>query len=228
MPFDRALFAKEVARKSIHMGGFIVPLFYYFFFTRNIMLLILGLGVIAGAALEVVRLSGNPIFPRILLRKHEEKGVVGGYFYAIVGAFLAVLLFDKTIAIAAILFLDLGDAITGLIGSVVAMYQGRMKAYTRTYVAAGSASPLRTLADDLSYALRNHKSPLIMGVMFLVCALVGLLLYPSLSLLMIAAGAMGSVIADAFPWRIYGVAIDDNVLIPLLSGILMTLATVVR
>jgi len=42
----------------------------------------------------------------------------------------------------------------------------------------------------------------------------------------IAAGAIGSVIADAFPWRVYGVAIDDNLLIPLLSGVLMTLAAI--
>ena len=228
MPFDRELFAREVARKSIHMGGFVIPVFYYFFFSRNLMLLFLGLGVIAGAVLEVIRLSGNPIFPSILLRRHEEKGVVGGYFYAILGSFLAVLLFDKNIAIAAILFLDFGDAIAGLAGAVVAMYRGRTKADTRTYAAAGQASPLRTLASDLAYALRNHKSPLIMGIMFLVCGLAGLLLYPSLSLSMIATGAIGSVIADGFPWRIYGIAIDDNLLIPILSGALMTLAGAIR
>ena len=131
MPFDRELFAKEVARKSIHMGGFIVPVFYYFFFSRELMLLLLGLGVIAGALLEAARLSGISIFPGILLRKHEEKGVIGGYFYAIMGTFLAVLLFDKNIAIAAILFLDFGDAITGLAGAVVAMYRGRTAKPTR-------------------------------------------------------------------------------------------------
>lgn len=228
MPFDRELFAKEVARKSIHMGGFIIPVFYYFFFSRELMLLLLGLGVIAGALIEAARLSGISIFPGILLRKHEEKGVVGGYFYAILGSFLAVLLFDKNIAIAAILFLDFGDAIAGLAGAVVAMYRGRGKADTRTYAAAGQASPLRTLAGDLAYALRNHKSPFIMGVMFLVCGLAGLLLYPSLSLSMIAAGAIGSVIADGFPWCVYGIAIDDNLLIPLLSGALMTLAAAIR
>jgi dolichol kinase len=226
MPFDRALFAKEVVRKSIHMGGFLAPLLYYFFFSREIMLLIVGLGVLAGIALEAVRLSGNPIFPRILLREHEENGVVGGYFYGILSTFLAVLLFDKTIAIASILFLNFGDAITGLAGAVVVMYRERAKADTRTYASRGAASPLGALADDLSYAVHNHKSPFLMGVMFLLCALIGLLFYPSLSLLMIAAGATGSVIADAFPWRVRGVAIDDNLMIPLLSGALMTLAAI--
>ena len=227
MPFDRALFVKEAARKSVHMGGVIFPIFYFFFLSRELMLLLLGLGVIVGAVLEVVRLSGNQIFPSILLRQHEEKGVVGAYFYSMLGTFLAVLLFDKTIAIAAILFLTLGDGITGLAGAVVTMYRGRGKANTRTYTAVKPANPVWALADDLSYALRNHKSPFLMGVMLLVCAMAGLLLYPSLSLLMIAAGAAGSIIADAFPWRVHGVAIDDNVLIPLLSGVLMTLASFV-
>ena len=228
MPFDRALFVKEVARKSIHMAGFLAPLLYYFFFSREIMLLIIGLGVIAGVLLEAVRLSGNQIFPRILLRKHEESGVVGGYFYSILGTFLAVLLFDKTIAIAAILFLNFGDAITGLVGasSLPCTMGTRKRTYERTR-ARQPENPLQALAGDLQYALRNHKSPLIMGVMFLICMLVGLLFYPALSLLVIATGAIGSVIADAFPWRVYGVAIDDNLLIPLLSGVLMTLAMIV-
>lgn len=228
MPFDRSLFVKEVARKSIHMGGFVIPLFYYFFFSRELMLLLLGLGVLAGGALELIRLSGNPVFPSILLRKHEEKGVVGGYFYAILASFLAVLLFDKTIAVAAILFLDLGDAITGLAGAVVSMYHGQRKAYTRTYAVGREESVVNALLNDLRYAIGNHKSPLLMGVMFSVCAVIGLLFYPSLSLLAIAAGALGSVVADAFPWRIYGVAIDDNLLIPLLSGALMMLLTIVH
>lgn len=224
MPFDRSLFVKEVARKSIHMGGFVIPLLYYFFFSRELMLLLLGLGVLAGGVLELIRLSGNPIFPSILLRKHEEKGVVGGYFYAILSSFLAVLLFDKTIAVASILFLDLGDAITGLAGAVISMYRGQRKAYTRTYAVGREESVVNALSNDIRYALGNHKSPFLMGVMFLVCALVGLLFYPSLSLAAIVAGALGSVIADAFPWRIFGLTVDDNLSIPMLSGFLMWLA----
>jgi dolichol kinase len=226
MPFDRSLFLKEAARKSIHACGFAIPLLYYFFLSRELMLLLLGLGVLIAGALELIRLSGNPIFPSILLRKHEQKGVIGGYFYAILASFLAVLLFDRTIAVASILFLDLGDAVTGLAGAVVSMYRGQRKAYTRTYAPGREGSVSSALLDDLRYALGNHKSPFLMGVMFFACALIGLFLYPSLSLAAIAAGALGSVVADAFPWRIHGVAVDDNLLIPLLSGALMALLTV--
>jgi len=41
---------------------------------------------------------------------------------------------------------------------------------------------------------------------------------------MIAAGALGATAADAFPWRISGRTVDDNLSIPLVSGALMWLA----
>lgn len=225
MPFDKELFIREAVRKSIHMGGFILPLAYYFFLSRELMLLILGLSVLVAGALEMIRLSGNPIFPSILLRKHEKKGLVGGYFFALLSSFLAILLFDKTIAVVAILFLNFGDAITGLAGAVLSMYRGQRNAYTRTYANAREQNIFSVLLADLTYALQNHKSPFLMGVMLLVCGLIGLLFYPSLSLPAIAAGAAGAMLADAFPWRVHGIAVDDNLMIPLLSGALMTLAS---
>ncbi|AFC99837.1 Dolichol kinase [Methanocella conradii HZ254] len=216
MPPDWSILAKEASRKSIHLAGAVVPLAYYFFIPRELLLLILGVALAVAAALEYIRLSGNPIFPRILLRGHEEKGVIGGYFFALLSTFLAVLLFDKAIAVVAILFLDVGDAFTGLAGAVMSMLLGRSKADTRDYDAK-----VRPLFGELCYAASHPKSPALMAVMFMVCGLIGLAFYPSLSPLMIIIGALGAVIADAFPWRLFGFVIDDNLSIPLLSGALM-------
>lgn len=215
------MLVKEVTRKAIHACGFVVPLAYYFFLSREILLLITGLSVAAAAVTEYIRLSGIRVFPDVLLRGHEEKGVVGGYFYAILAGFLAVLLFDKTVAIAALLFLYFGDAITGLSGALLTMFMGRKKAYGRDYDHKGA---LGTIIDDIGYALRNHKSPLLMMIMFAVCGLIGLAFYPALSLPAIALGALGAVIGDAFPWRFFGITVDDNLSIPLLAGALMTVA----
>jgi dolichol kinase len=222
MTLDWGVLAKEVSRKAIHAAGIVIPLAYYFFLSRELILLILGAAVLAGAVLEYIRLSGNPIFPRILLRGHEENGVVGGYFYALLSSFLAVLVFDKTIAIAAMLFLDLGDAITGLAGSIMTMLIGRKEADKRNYEANGRALP-----DELWYAVSHPKSPVLMAVMFLVCGLSGLALYPRLPLTATAAGALGAVVADAFPWRLFGLTVDDNLSIPILSGVLMWLAIII-
>jgi len=220
MPLDRELLIKEVTRKSVHMAGFIIPLAYYFFIPRAWLLVVLGAGVAVAAFLELIRTSGNPVFPKILLRGHEEKGVLGGYFFAVLSAFLAVLIFDKTVAIAAMLFLDFGDGITGLAGAIMTMYGN--KADKRDY----DHKP-GTIAGELSDAVRHHKSPWLMAVMFVVCGLIGLALYPSLSPLAIILGALGAVVADAFPWRFFGFIVDDNLSIPLLSGALMTLALLI-
>ncbi|WP_174590120.1 diacylglycerol/polyprenol kinase family protein [Methanocella conradii] len=216
MPPDWSILAKEASRKSIHLAGAVVPLAYYFFIPRELLLAILGVALLVAAALEYIRLSGKQIFPGILLRGHEEKGVIGGYFFALLSTFLAVLLFDKAIAVAAILFLDVGDAFTGLAGAVMSMLLGRSKADTRDYDAK-----VRPLFGELCYAASHPKSPVLMAVMFMVCGLIGLAFYPSLSPLMIIMGALGAVIADAFPWRLFGFVIDDNLSIPLLSGALM-------
>ncbi|HTY91692.1 MAG TPA: dolichol kinase [Methanocella sp.] len=220
MSLDLGLLAKEASRKAIHMAGVVVPLAYYFLFSRELILLILLAAVLVAAVLEYVRLSGHPIFPSILLRGHEENGVVGGYFYALLSSFLAVLLFDKAIAVAAILFLDLGDAITGLAGAIMTMVDGPKEADKRSGAAAKSS-----LVGELRYAVTHPKSPALMAVMLAVCGCIGIALYPSLSFKMIAAGAFGAMVADAFPWRLLRFTVDDNLSIPLVSGALMWLAS---
>lgn len=219
---DLEILAKELSRKSVHMAGFVIPLAYYFFIPRAPLLLILGASVAAAAVLELIRSSGNPIFPGILLRGHEKKGVLAGYFFAVLSSFLAVLLFDKTIAVAAMLFLTLGDGVTGLAGAAMATVAGKKEVDTRDY-----AHIVRSVPGELSYALRHHKSPALMAVMLAACVLIGMALYPSLSPAAIVAGALGAMIADAFPWRLFGVTVDDNLSIPLLSGGLMWLATII-
>ncbi|MCD1294543.1 dolichol kinase [Methanocella sp. CWC-04] len=227
MPFDKDLFLKEVSRKSIHASGFFIPLLYYFFIPRDIMIIFLGIAVAVAFVLEAIRLSGISIFPGILLRGHEEKGTVAAYFYALLSTFIAVLVFEKNIAVAALLFLDIGDALTGLAGAVLSMYRGNRKAAVRTYDTKPGKNIFKTAIDDITYSLKNFKSPILMAVMFTICFSIAILFYPAITVLAAAAGAIGAVIADAFPWRILGFTIDDNLAIPLLSGAFMTLVMMI-
>ncbi len=219
MALDWGVLTREVSRKSVHLAGAVIPLAYYFFLSRELMLLLLGAGLLGAGVLEFIRLSGNPIYPGLLLRGHEKEGVPGGYFYALLSSFLAVLLFDKAVAVAAMLFLDVGDAATGLSGAIMTMLVGRKEADKRDY--RMEKMPLR---EELLYSVSHPKSPALMAVMLAVCGLTGLLFYPSLPLAAIAAGAIGATVADAFPWRLFGFMVDDNLSIPLLSGVLMWLA----
>jgi dolichol kinase len=219
MALEWGILAKEVSRKSVHLMGVVIPLAYYFFLSRELLLLLLAAVLTGAGALELIRLSGNPIYPRFLLRGHEEKGVLGGYFYALLSSFLVVLLFDKAIAVAAILFLVIGDAATGLAGAIMTMLVGRKEADKRDY-----RMGKQPLHEELLYSVSHPKSPALMAVMLVICGLIGLLFYPSLTLAAIAAGALGAMVADAFPWRFFGYIVDDNLSIPLLSGALMWLA----
>ncbi|MGA9139270.1 MAG: dolichol kinase [Methanocella sp.] len=213
MPFDRQLFFKELGRKAFHMAGCVIPAAYYFFLSKEIMGTVLAACVIGATVLEYMRLTGHDLYPSSYMRP-SEGGRLAAYFYAAASMFLAVVLFSKTIAVAAILFLVFGDAITGLAGAVLFMYTGK-----KSIDARGKAE------RGLVYAVTHPKPISLMLVMFIVCGVIGLALRPELSYLAIAAGAAGAVIADAFPWRVAGFTIDDNLSIPLLAGALMALAS---
>jgi dolichol kinase len=129
-----------------------------------------------------------------------------------------VLLFDKAVAVAALLFLDVGDAATGLAGAVLTMLVGRKEADKRDY-----RMEKLPLHDELLYSVSHPKSPALMAVMLAVCGLIGLFVL-RLPPEAVAAGALGAMVADAFPWRFFGYMVADNLSIPLLSGALMWLA----
>jgi dolichol kinase len=192
------------------MAGCVIPAAYYFIVPQPVMATVLALCVMGAGVLEYMRLTGRDLYPTSFMRP-SEKGRLGGYFYAAASMFLAVLLFSKPVAIAAILFLVIGDAITGLAGAVLFMY-------TAHRTIDGRERPDRGLA----YAITHPKPLSLMLVMFAVCSVIGLAFRPELSFLAIAAGGIGAVIADAFPWRVAGYTIDDNLSIPLLAGGLMT------
>jgi dolichol kinase len=212
MPFDGPVFFKELGRKSFHMAGCVIPAAYYFLVSRDIMLIMLGACVLGAGFLEYMRLTGRDLYPTRFMRPSED-GRLAAYFYAALSMFLAVLLFSKTIAIAAMLFLVFGDALTGLAGVILSMYSGKKRVDIRDGKGSG-----------LAYALRRHKPASLMLVMFAICMIIGLAFRQELSYAAIVAGAIGAVIADSFPWRFRGYTIDDNLSIPLLSGALITIA----
>ncbi|MDY6765246.1 MAG: dolichol kinase [Halobacteria archaeon] len=71
--------------------------------------------------------------------------------------------------------------------------------------------------------LRHIKPPRILATMFLLSFLIGVIfLPPSTS----AAGALGATVADGAKLRIKSYVIDDNLTIPIYSGVLMTVIKV--
>lgn len=199
--------SRELRRKAFHITGSLIPVGYYFVTKETALILLLFVNVIL-LPVEWLRLGGKIRMPQTLLRPHEEKKVAA-YIYFQMAALFSILLFDKTIAIAALLMLALGDTASGLAGAMI------------------SGGNIRNNGA-------NHRvKPIpIMAAMYLVCVLIGLVLlsFPlapdmaSLSFGVYAAGAVGATLGDAVPIRIMGRHVDDNLMIPLLSGAFMTAA----
>ncbi len=198
---NKDILKTELLRKAFHLTGLVVPFLYYFFVPRDPAMIYLTIALLVAGVLEALRLSGRMEFPGHLRRDPSENKRLYGYFLGILSMLLAIFLFDKAIAIASILFMLIGDSASGLAGAAI--------------IRRG----VRPLADT--------KPPSVMAVMLSACILSGLLLYPVLSLPVVIAGALGATIAEAFPWRILGRKINDNLSIPLVSGAIMTLAAII-
>lgn len=184
--------ARELRRKSIHLLGLVVPILY-FFTSRD--LAIIGVGGLVTLALAAELLKGmvpacRLIFLRIfspVLRSQEQKGGLTGATYFLIGSFLCILLFDKTLAIVCLCFLTLGDLCAALIGK----QWGRIKLFSR-----------KSLEGSLAC--------------FVVCTAAALLigLHPVVAI----AGALVATLIELLP-----TGVDDNVTIPLISGLAMHL-----
>lgn len=201
------LFFRELRRKAIHTMGSFIPVGYYFVSKETVLILLSSANALL-LLIEWLRLHGNIKFPEILLRPHEEKKVAA-YIYFQMAALFSILVFDKAIAIASLLMLALGDTASGLAGALI---KGGDVRHNNT---KNTAKPLRIIA-----------------VMLSVCILIGLVLSslppaPDMNYLsfpIYVAGALGATLGDAVPIRISGKSVDDNLMIPLLSGTFMTAA----
>ena len=203
----------EVRRKAIHLSGLSVPLGLIFFgrsFTAWAVALVLALSLLV----EAQRLRGRISLPEV--REHE-KTRVASYIYYMAGCLLTVLLFSESIAVVAILFLALGDTVSGLAGSILKNCDVRSSPAPVAQAGAAGASPgARTLA------WRVKPLP-VLAATFLACLFIGALT-SSLSGLawpVYLSGAAGAAFADGVAVLVGGRSLDDNFSIPVLSGAVM-------
>jgi dolichol kinase len=192
MPTSESRVLKEEAkRKSVHICGVAIPVLYLLL-QKDLIILGFVLAFFGICIIEWLRLSGVISLP--FLRDKEQKKI-GAYVFFVIGAFISILIFEKSIAIAAILMLAIGDAVSGMAGTVLTV-------------------------DKSEIYEKGMKSPAVMLVMFVTTVIVGWLVLHSLPVAV--SGAIGATIADGVPLRVYGATIDDNLTIPLFSGMLMS------
>ena len=202
----RSRLVREVRRKAIHLSGLSVPL-GLIFLGRTVTAWAIALALAASLILEAQRLRSGISLP--VMREHE-KTRVASHIYYMAGCLLAVLIFPKMIAVTAILFLALGDTVSGLVGSIVKNCDVR-------------SSPAPAAGSGCGLGWRVKPMP-VMAATFAACLLIGILTasFTGLAWPMYLCGAAAAAFADGVAVLVQGRSLDDNFSIPVLSGALMS------
>ena len=107
---------RELKRKAVHVTSVLIVILYYFL-PKEAILLILTLLLILFLELEFIRIDLRlkiPFFHE--LYREAEKDRLSGNVFFIMGAIIAISVFSKEIAIAAILMTTFGDASAAIFG----------------------------------------------------------------------------------------------------------------
>jgi dolichol kinase len=184
---------RELVRKSIHIITSIIPLVYYYYNQKDqILILCVSLFILflTGDLLRVYVIKMKQIYEKVfgkLLREKESGKGLNGATLLFLGFSITILLFERNIAIVAMLFLSISDTVAAIIGKSF----GRIKIFNKTFEGA----------------LAFFVSAFIISLIFYDRVILGLLI------------AIIMAIIELAP-----IKINDNITIPLATGILFTLA----
>ena len=103
---------EEAKRKTIHLCGIAIPVLYLFL-QRELLILGFLLAFLLAGSIEWLRFRGVVSLPCLREKEHKK---IGGYVFFLIGAFISIILFEKSVAIVAILMLAIGDAASALAG----------------------------------------------------------------------------------------------------------------
>lgn len=130
--------AKELFRKTIHMGTALVPLVLYY--SRSLIIFLLIAAIVIYSVTEFLRLSGIsvPVVSKITeaaSRKRDDSHFVLGPITLCIGVLVTVLLFDFKTATAGVFALAFGDGLASLGGKLMGQC---VIPFTQGKTAAGS------------------------------------------------------------------------------------------
>jgi len=194
-------FKSELARKATHMTALSIPGSYYILSLDKVTMLYIMVPItILMILIDLSRLR-NWLFWRgfarkiiqPIIREHEIAGDFTGATYILLSVCLTVALYSKPVAIAALAFIIVGDTFAALVGRKFGRHKFRNKSFE------GSLSCL-------------------LGTIIVAIVVASLNLNPPLGLYVALFGAVVATVVEALSFEI-----DDNVSVPILSGLAMTL-----
>jgi dolichol kinase len=184
---------KETIRKCIHLGCTLLPVLYYFYLSREQIILLSSIISIWFIISEFLRYRyqsiGNLFFRTFgpLLREREKKQAITGASYLFITVTVTFILFEKNIAIPSILVLTVSDSFAAIVGKTT----DSPKFFSKS------------VAGSLTF--------------FLVTLIILLAFYGDELVLTVTVAAFLTLI-EALPLKI-----NDNILIPLTTGITLYL-----
>jgi len=192
---------KELVRKAIHLSSifFLVVyfIFYYLFSHKVALVALCGLLVIL-IELEYVRIELKEKIPVISwfwkFRRRKERAQLGSDVFFLIGAIIALAVFDTRVAIAAILMTTFGDMVSSLVNLV-----GRLKVYK---------------GKTLEGVVGQFAVDLLIGFFFVRSAWIGLFPSGEVLWLPVVIMAFTATAVETFIRKI-----DDNLLIPVFAGL---------
>ncbi|MCK4343572.1 MAG: hypothetical protein KAY37_17810 [Phycisphaerae bacterium] len=183
----------EISRKVLHVSSALIPALYAFT-EQEFMLWLLAAGVAIAVLVEIFRHTNSRFraFFKLcvgFMVRRSEWSRISGATYVLVAALLSIWLFPMPIAIAVLFILSISDSAASLIG----LRYGRNRFLGKSV--AGSSAFFVTAFGILWIALPGSA-----GIAF--------------------AGALVATFAEALPaWRLERFELNDNLTIPLLTGV---------
>jgi dolichol kinase len=112
----------EIKRKSIHLGALVIPIGYSFL-PKNIALFWIALACVVSVAIDVLK-SENRAFRFLLFRffrdmlRHKERHYFTGASFILFSSTICVLIFNKWVAIISLTYIIVGDIFAAIFGKI--------------------------------------------------------------------------------------------------------------
>ncbi len=192
---------KEVTRKLIHLSSLAIPLTYFFLIKdKMFMACILIVLTLISLSIEYARRNRDGYFRfffqkylNSILRENEVNGRLTGATWMLFGFTFSVIIFDFEVAVLALLFLSIGDAVAAIVGRALPFG----KVWNKSII--GSLSG------------------------FLFCIYFGLVINNTLPLQIVIFGALSGMFIELIPLKIndnFSIPIFSGFIMQILKGIL--------
>ncbi len=192
----------EVRRQIFHiaLGAAIISLLHYSIINLYSLLFLLVLGVLLSA---LSRKRSMPVIEWFLQRFERAANIRTfpgkGTIFFVAGCMLAVLLFPKSVALASIAVLTLGDSISHIVGRFLGKTRHPLSSSDKVMIEGSAAGT--------------------------IAAFIGALMFvPAAEAFF---GAMVAMIVEVIDIKVSGTTLDDNLLIPVVAGATMAVVAAI-